>query len=53
MIKLDLFNIIIYNKAKRRFEFILLCDKSGKYGKKLNLKLFKDIIAIKTGSYTN
>lgn len=37
MIKLDIFKIIIYNKLKRRFEFILACDKSGKYGKKFNL----------------
>lgn len=41
MIKLDVFKIIIFNKLKKRFEFILLCDKSGKFGKKLNLKLFK------------
>lgn len=37
MIKLDIHNLIIYSKLKKRFEFVLLCDKSGKYGKKLNL----------------
>jgi hypothetical protein len=31
----------------------MLCDKSGKYGKKLNLKLFKDIINIKMGNLVN
>ncbi len=49
MIKLDLFNLIIFNKLKKRFEFILYCDKTGKYGKKLNLDLFKEIIKVKTG----
>lgn len=51
MLKLDIYNLIIYNKLKKRFEFILLCDKSGKYGKKLNIKLLKDIIQVKTGMY--
>ena len=49
MLKLDIYKLIIYNKLKKRFEFVLLCDKSGKYGKKLNLKLFIDIISIKSG----
>ncbi len=46
---MNIFKDIIYNKIKNRFECVFLCDKTGKYGKKLNYKLFKDIIHIKCG----
>lgn len=46
MIRLDLIDKVVYNRSKNRFEFILLCDKTGNYGKKLNLKLLHDIIAV-------
>ena len=46
---LDISSIIKWINCENELDstkLILLCDKSGNYGKKLNLKLLHDIIAV-------
>lgn len=44
MISLCIYDFIIYNKEKRRFELIFLPDKSFKSGLKLTVPIFKFIM---------
>lgn len=43
---LDLYELVIYNTNKKRFEFILEPDvkSGGMYAKKLTVPMFKDMI---------
>lgn len=49
---LDLYEIIIFNSSKKRFEFILEPDlkSGGMCGKKLTVPMFKNMILAKLNS---